>query len=65
MKPNAILLFFISTGPSSLRSIRVVHRSKFKGPFSIDGRERGSDALDVYPSRMGTARMKHEEETET
>ena len=40
---------------------------KYKGPFSIDYRERGSHARGVYPtpytSRMGTAKMKQEEGT--
>ena len=39
------------------------------GPSSMGCRERGSHALGVYPrqdtSRMGTARMKQEEETNT
>ena len=42
---------------------------KYKGPYSIDYRERGSHARGVYPtpytSRMGTARVKEEEEVET
>ena len=50
----------------SLRSIRVVHRPKYKGPLSMDCRERGSHARGVYPTRdtlrMGTARVKQEEE---
>ena len=44
-------------------------RLKYKGPFSMDCRERGSHARGVYPtqytSRMGTARMKQEEEADT
>ena len=39
-------------------------RLKYKGPLSIDCRERGSHAQDVYPTqdtlRMGTARVKSE-----
>ena len=41
---------------------------KYKGPFSMDCRERGSYARGVYPtqdtSRMGTVRVKQEEETD-
>ena len=44
-------------------------RPKYKGPFSMDYRERGSHARGVYPtqytSRMGTARTKQEEEADT
>ena len=49
-----------------LRSIRVVHRPRYKGPFGMDYREQGSHARSVYPtqytSRMVTARVKQEEE---
>ena len=41
----------------------------YKGPFSIDYRERGSHARGVHPtqytSHMGTIRLKQEEETDT
>ena len=41
---------------------------KYKGPFSMDHRERGSHTRGVYPtqytSRTGTARMKQEEEAD-
>ena len=44
-------------------------RSKYKGPFSMDGRERRSHARGVYPTQdpscIGTVRMKEEEETDT
>ena len=44
-------------------------RSKYKGPFSMDCREQGSHARGVHPTkytlRMGTARVKEEEETDT
>ena len=47
----------------------VVPRPKYKGPFSMDCREQGSRARGVYPtqdtSRMGTARVKQEEEADT
>ena len=47
----------------------VAKKTKFKGPFSINCRERGSDARGVYPTqdtlRMGTARVKQEEEADT
>ena len=43
-------------------------RPEYKGPFSIDNREQGSHARGVYPtqdsSRMGTASVKQEEETD-
>ena len=49
--------------------MRVVHRRKYKGPFSIDHWERRSHARSLYAtqytSRMGTARVKHEEETDS
>ena len=42
---------------------------KYVGPFSRDCRDRGSHARGVYPtqdtSRMGTARAKEEEETDS
>ena len=42
---------------------------KYKGPFSMDYRERGSHIRGVYPtqytSRIETARMKQEEEADT
>ena len=42
---------------------------KYAGPFSMGYRERGSNALGVYPtqdtSRVGTARVKQEEEADT
>ena len=44
-------------------------RPKYKGPFSIDYRERKSHARGVYTtqytSRMRTTRVKQEEETDT
>ena len=44
-------------------------RPKYKGPFSIDCRERGFHARGVYPaqytSHMETARMKQEEGADT
>ena len=44
-------------------------RPKYKGPFSMDYRERRSHARGVYPTQytslMGTERIKQEEETET
>ena len=44
-------------------------RQKYKGPFSMDYRERGSHALSVYLSQytspMGTAKVKQEEEADT
>ena len=43
-------------------------RQKYKGPFSIDYRERGSHARGVYPaqytSRVGTVRMREEEKSD-
>ena len=49
--------------------MRVVHRQKYKGQFSMDYSDRGSHALGVYStqynSRMGTARVKQKEETDT
>ena len=43
-------------------------RPKYNGPVSIDYREWGSHAQSMYPSqytsRMGTARVKQEEETD-
>ena len=52
-----------------LYQYKVTHRPKYKGPFSMDYRERGTHAQGVYPtqynSRMGTARVKQEEETDT
>ena len=58
----------LTCGLSSLRSIRIVHRPKYKGPSSIDNRERGSQARGVYPtqdtSHMGKARVKEEEEVD-
>ena len=51
-----------------LRLLRVVHRLKYQGPFSMDYRERGSHARSVQPtqdtSRMGAARAKQEEKTD-
>ena len=42
----------------------IITRRKYKGTFSMNCKERGSDARSVYPtqytSRMGTARVKHE-----
>ena len=44
-------------------------KKKYKGPFSMDYRERGSHARGVYPTqytmRLETARAKQEEETDT
>ena len=44
-------------------------RPKYKGPLSMDYRERGSHARGVYPtqytSTMGTARVKEEEGANT
>ena len=59
------------TNLDSLRLIPVVHRPKYKGSFSMECRERGSHGRGVYPtrtqdtSRMGTARVKQEEEADT
>ena len=43
-------------------------RLKYNGPFSIDCMERGSHARGVYPiqdtSRMGTAKIKQEEQAD-
>ena len=43
-------------------------RPKYKGPFSMDYREQGFHARGVYPtqytSRIGTARVKQEEEAD-
>ena len=53
---------------SSLKSIRVVHGTKYKGLFSIKYREQGSHERGVYRTqdtlRMGTVRVKREEEAE-
>ena len=47
----------------------MINAFKYEGPFCIDFRERGSHARGVYPtqdtSRMGTARVKLEEEADT
>ena len=44
-------------------------RPKYKGPFSMDYRERKSHAQGIYPTqytlRMRTVRMKQKEETDT
>ena len=46
-----------------------VARENYKVPFSMGCRERGSHTRGVYPtqgtSRMGTARVKREEEADT
>ena len=59
MKPKAVIL----VTPKTLQ------RPKYKGLFSIDYRERKSHSRGVYPiqdtSRMGKARVKQEEETDT
>ena len=43
--------------------------AKYKGPFRMNNKERGSHARGVYlaqdTSRMGTARVKQEEEADT
>ena len=50
-------------------SIQVVHRSKYKEQFSMDYRERRSNARGVHPtqdtSRMGTVMVKQNEKEET
>ena len=44
-------------------------RPKYKGPFSMDNRERGSYARGVYPtqdtSHKGTVMVEQEEEADT
>ena len=47
---------------------RVVYRTKCERPLRMNHRERGSHARGVFPtqdtSRMGTARVKQEEEAD-
>ena len=49
--------------------MKVVHRPKYTGLFSIDYRERGFHAQSVHPtqytSRIGTVREKQEKEADT
>ena len=49
-KRQSVLILLVQGKKSSLKSIRVVQRSKYKGPLSIDCRDRGSHARGVYPS---------------
>ena len=62
-----LFLFFLNQSFSTRHSMNLKDQ-KYKGPFSIDNSERRSHARGVYPtqdtSRMGTVKMKQEEETD-
>ena len=67
-KSVSVLYFFLLARGLNKSSIRVAYRSKYKGLFCIDYRERGSHARGVYftqdTSRMGTTRVKQKEEAD-
>ena len=52
-----------------LKSVLGQYRRKYNRPFSMDYRERGSNAEGVYPTqdtlRMRTVRVKQEKEADT
>ena len=64
-----IVIILIRLNQSFSTQQSMILKIKIQGPFSIDYRERGSHAQSVYPTqdapRMGTARMKQEEEADT
>ena len=66
---NTLLLLFSLKQYFFTQQSMILKDKKYKGPFSMDYRERGSHAWGVYPAQytsgMGTTRVKQKEETNT